>query len=300
MSAIKSPRHLALLGLIGVAFGYAVLGMNSRLLNIGFAPATQVYVRVLLGFLLSLVFFRKQLRLKVMKQISKKDVIWLLVMGGLGYAGAVLLATQAVLNTKLLNTSVIGSTLPFVVFAYSLLVLKAKFQPKLFLNLLVAVYGVIVVSTKSYFPLVTNFGIGELFALLSVLCLGWWSVGRKMLSSKLNNAEITVITMLVAGVTSLAVALFFHEPLPLASFTLPSILIGLAIGAGLNLLLTFLENFSFNIIDVVLGNQILMTSTVFSLLGGIFIFHESISLPELIGGLIIVVTVWQANILVKI
>ena len=78
---MKSKHNLALLSLIGVAFGYVVLGMNSRLLDIGFAPATQVYVRILLGLLLSLFVFGKKLRPKVIQKISRKDLFWLIIMG---------------------------------------------------------------------------------------------------------------------------------------------------------------------------------------------------------------------------
>lgn len=293
-----SVRTLAIISLIGVALGYSVLGMNSRLLSQGFEPATQVYVRILLGFGLSVLLFGRQLRFKRLLAIPKRDIFWLMMMGVVGYAGTVLTITLAVLNAKLVNASVISATAPFVVVIYSYFLLKEKIRPKLLVNLLLAVYGVAVVAAKSLVPALGDFGVGELFAIASVLMIGSYSVGRRMLSDHLNNKEITVLVMFIAGITSLLIALIKGEALHLQSFTLPSVWIGLTIGAGLNLGLTHLENFAWKNINLVFGNQLLMTSTVFSLIAGALFYKEFISLPEIIGGMIILATVWQANKLV--
>lgn len=292
-------RNYAVASLVGVAFGYAVLGMNSRLLNQGFEPATQVYVRILLGFLLSLVVFKNKININNIKSTPKRDIFWLFVMGVVGYSGSVLFATVATINAKLVNASIIGATVPFIVYIYSFLFLKEKADPRLFINLLPALYGVSIVSSKSFIPNFSNFGTGELFAILSVLALGWWSFGRKMLSDHLNTPEVTVITMIIAGLTALFVAVLRGEDISLQAFTLPPVIIGIIIGAGLNLGLTFLETFAFKNINLVFGNQILMTSTVFSLILGIVFYQEYISISEVIGGLIILFSVWRANKLVK-
>lgn len=298
-STPHSLRTLAIFSLIGVAFGYAVLGMNSRLLNVGFAPATQVYVRVLLGFVLSIIFFGKNLRINRLRTIPKQDTIWLLLMGVFGYAGSVLFATLASLNTKLVNASVIGATVPFVVYIYSYFFLKEKIRWPLLINLVLALYGITIIAAKSLTPTLENFGIGEVYAVLSVLSLGWWSIGRKMLTDHLHDKEITVVTMLIAGLTCLLVALIQGEPLVWHAFTLPPVIIGITVGAILNLALTYMETFAFKNINLVFGNQLLMTSTIFSLIGGMIFYKEFITMPEIIGGLIILSTVWYANTLVK-
>ena len=294
-----SARTLAIFSLLGVALGYSVLGMNSRLLNVGFAPATQVYVRVLLGFVLSLIAFHKSIRLPQLFTIPTKDTVWLLLMGIFGYAGSVMFATLASLHTKLVNASIIGATVPFVVYLYSYIFLKEKIRPVILLNLCFALYAIAMIAAKSYLPNIENMGIGEVYALISVLSLGWWSIGRKKLSNHLNDKEITVVTMLIAGTTCLLAALAMHEPLTLNAFTLQPVIIGITIGAVLNLVLTYLETFAFNNINLVFGNQLLMTSTIFSLIGGMLFYKEFISVPEIIGGLIILSTVWYTNTQVK-
>jgi len=288
-------RTIALWLLVLDAFGYAVLGANSRLLSIGFAPMTQVYVRISIGFLLSLLFFGKHLRLKKIKQIQKQDVFWLLVMGMVGYSLSVWFITLASLNAKLVNASIIYAAIPFVVYLYSFFLLKEKIQKKVLLLLFVSLYGIGVVASKSFLPQISTMGIGELFALISVFAGGWWSVGRKKMSDDLNNKEITVLTMLIAAIFGMIIAFMKGETLSLTAFTIPSVIIGIIIGAILNLGLTFIENFSFKHVNAVLGNQIIMTSSVFSLILGFLIYQESISFPEIVGGVIIFVSVWLAN-----
>jgi drug/metabolite transporter (DMT)-like permease len=303
MPSAKKSTHsyhtLAIFSLIGVAFGYAVLGMNSRLLNVGFAPSTQVYVRVLVGFILSLIIFGRSLRWSAIKTIPNRDKVWLLLMGVFGYAGSVLFATLASLNTKLVNASVIGATAPFIVYIYSYFFLKEKVRPIIIMNLLIAMYSVVVIASKSFTPMLGNFGIGEFYAVCSVLSLGWWSVGRQKLSNHLYDKEITMVTMLIAGLTALFVALVRGESLNLHAFSLPPVMIGITVGAILNLALTYMETFAFKHVNLVFGNQLLMTSTVFSLLGGLLFYQEFVTLPEIVGGLIILSTVWYANSLAK-
>ncbi len=299
MVRMTSKKSLAILGLLTVAFGYSVLGVNSRLLSQGFEPMTQVYVRIVLGFLLSLILFRKKLRLQQIKTAPLNDWFWLGVMGVVGYALNVWMITLANLNAKLVNSAVIYATIPFIVYAYSFFLLKEKIKPKLIFFLAIALYGITVVTAKSFLPQLDSFGIGELFALLSVFSGGWWSVGIKKLSSHLNHQEITSLTMLIAAVAGFVIAMGKGEALTWQSFYLPRVILGLVIGAFLNVILTFFENFSFKYLDIVFGNQLLMTSTLFSLALGFIFYHEVVSIVEILGAGLIVFSVWQANKLLK-
>lgn len=299
MLARTNNKTLAIFSLLLTALGYAVLGANSRLLSQGFAPMTQVYVRILIGFVLSLLLFGKKIRLHRIKTAPKSDWFWLLIMGVVGYSVGVWLVTLSNLTGKLVNTAVIYATIPFVTYGYSYVLLREKIRPKLLSWLVVALIGIAIVAGKSFTPRLENFGVGELFAILAVLAAGWWSIGIKKLSSHLNNQEITSVTMLIAAISGATIALCMGERLTMQAFTLPAVWLGIAIGAVLNVVLTFFENFSFKHLNVVFGNQILMTGTLFSLVLGFLFFNETISFPEVIGAFLIVISVWQAKKLLK-
>ena len=161
--------------------------------------------------------------------------------------------------------------------------------------LLVSLYGIGVVASKSFIPKIEGFGTGELFAFLSVLTAGFWSVSRKKLSNYLNNKEITMIVMFIAFISGALIAFMKGENLNLSSFGIQAVLFGVILGAILNVSSTFFENFGFENLNVILGNQILMLSTVFALINGLVFYQEMINLPEFIGGILIFSSVWMGN-----
>lgn len=296
---IFSKRTLAIIALIFTAFSYSLLSLNSRILAQGFQPMTQVYVRVGFGLLLAILFFRKKISLKRIKKTSLNDWFWLTMMGTLGYSVTVWFGTLASLNTKLVNASVISATAPFIVYIYSYFLLKEKIKLKLIVVLFVALYGISIIASHSLLPQLEGFGLGEIFALASVAAMGFWSVGIKKLSSYLKIEEISVIVMAIAALTGFLIAQIRGETLDLNSFLIPNIWLGIAIGAGLNFALTFLENFAFKNIEVVFGNQLLMLSTLFSMINGYLFYQEFITRAEFIGAILIVVSVLFANNILK-
>lgn len=290
-----SIRTLSIAALITTAAGYSLLGVGSRLLDAGLEPMTQVYLRILLGWLLAVVLFHSNIRWDVVRQTSRHDWFWLLIMGVVGYSVSVFFLTLGNLNAKLVNASVIYATIPFVVYAYSYVLLREPISPRLIVLLLLSLLGIGMISSHSFVPTISGFGKGEAFVLIATFLAGWWSVGRKMLSERLNNTEISLIVMAIAWISGLILALVKGESLEWSAFTMPSVQIGLVIGASMNIVATFFENFAFKHLDVVFANQLLMSSTVFSLVLGWLLYQEYISWPELLGALLIVVSVYGAN-----
>src|SRR6266550_4007832 len=119
-----SSKQKAIVAMSIVALCFTILNISVRMINVGFGPFTQVYLRIGLGLLLAIVFFYKKITFKKFVNISQKDWLILFLMGTLGYGLAVDFVTLGVLHTKLLNVAIISSTTPFFVFLFSLLVLR--------------------------------------------------------------------------------------------------------------------------------------------------------------------------------
>src|SRR5579864_4260333 len=96
----------AIFALALVAFSYASLSVVVRLMNAGFSPFTQVYLRIGLGCLLIGVFFFRKIRFQRFFTVSQRDWFFLLVMGIVGYGLAVDFVTLGTLHTKLLDVAV--------------------------------------------------------------------------------------------------------------------------------------------------------------------------------------------------
>src|SRR6266404_349133 len=118
-----SVKQKAILALCIVAFSYALLSVAVRLMGAGFGPFTQVYLRIGLGCLLTAIFFYKKIRFSRFPRISRRDWLFLLLMGTLGYGLSVDFVTLGTLHTKLLDVAVIASTTPFFIFLFSVVVL---------------------------------------------------------------------------------------------------------------------------------------------------------------------------------
>lgn len=287
-----SLKQRAILALSVVAFSYALLSVVIRLMNAGFGPFTQVYLRIGLGCILTAVVFYRKIHFAKFFTVSKKDWFFLLLMGIVGYGLSVDLATLGTLQTKLLDVSVMASTTPFFIFLFSVIVLRKAFHPFLLFFVVMAFYGVCVLATKSLMPTLTNFGTGDFYVLLFAVGLGFYIYGRKMLSSRLNTYEIAVITMAIASVVSYFVALGFKESVSIAGFFNPSAFFGLILGGVLNLVATTLETFAFKHLNAVAGSQLLLLENIFAPVFG-FVFYKEYLLPvEFFGALLVIAGVW--------
>jgi len=283
------------MALLIVAFGYSLLNVAVRLLGDGFSPLTQVYLRVALAFVVSLVLFARQLRWSVIKTTPGRDWLGLGVMGIIGYGLMVYFITIAVLNAKIANVTVIFATLAFFIYLYSVLFLKKKIVWTQAALLMLSVYGVMVIGTRSLVPTVSGFGYGELMALLAAAAGATYAVGRKFLSAHLNNSEVSVLVMGIAAATAFVLATLNGEVVDVTQFSKLGILMGLAIGAGFNIIATFFENYAFKHLDPVLGGQILLTENFFGPLVGFLMYQEVMGSYEVVGALLIVISVFVAQ-----
>lgn len=285
----------AILALVLVALGYTILNVATRLMDQGLEPMTQVYVRIGVGFLLSLLLFRNKIRVQQLLKLPKRDWILLLIMGTVAYSIAVYFITIGALNASLLNVSIVYSTIGFFVYFYSIIFLKSKFNPVVLSLIAVTFVGLVFIAGKSFVPNINTFGLGEIYVLIAAALMGLFSIGRKLLSKDLNNQEITVLVMLIASSSGFLLALIKGEALPqLASFTTP-VLVGVAIGALLNITSNFFESYAFEHIDVVLGNQVLLLEALFSVIIGVLFYHEMVTFPELVGATLVLTSVYWSN-----
>lgn len=291
----QNKQLLSILALIFVAFFYTLLNITVRLMNQGLANMTQVYLRVFLGLLIGMLVFGRKIKLTKLRTVNRRDWFWLLLMGTIAYSVPIYFLTMASLNTKLVNVSVIYAIIPFVVYVYSYFFLKEKIKPMLILLIAVSIYGVAIVSTKKLIPTFSQLNLGDLYAFVAVLFAGFWSLSRKMLSNKLNNQEISLVVMFFAALSGFIIALVKKETLNSQAFFNYQVLLGLCLGSVLNITSTYFENFAFGNINIVIGNQVLMLESLFSLILGLMIYREMVVWPEIVGAGLILVSVYISN-----
>lgn len=293
-----SKRSWSIGALLLTAACFPLFSIVSRLVNDGFAPLTQVYLRIGLGLIFTMVFLSKQIRWKVLRTISLRDGLALMLMGVVGYSFSTYFTTLGALHTSLVNVSIIGNSEPFFVYLYSFLIFKQPIKTQILLFIFLTILGVAMVATKSFVPVVSGFGIGEVYVLLFAATSAWYLLGRQLLSDRLNNSEITVLGMVIAVLSTFLLALFSRERFLAQHLLQREIFLGLILGGVLNTVTMLLQNFAYKHLEGVVASQILLVATLFSLLYGYVWYHEIVSLPEMVGVVVILASVYMTNKLV--
>lgn len=295
MKPKESFQLKAILALIGVSFLYASMNVAVRFLHEGFSIFTQVYLRIGLGLIIGLLVFGREIRLKLIGKTSFRDWLILFMMGFGGFGLFVYFITLGALEAKLLNISVILGVAPLFTYFYSLIFFRKKPKASILIFLLSSLIGISFIASKSFGFSISQFGRGELYVLISAALLGLFFIGRRMLSKHLNNTEITLITMGIACITNLFFAIANKEVLVLQNVLNPIVMVGLLIGGFGNILSTKFETFAFQHIHPVIGSQILLSENIFSLFLGLILYRELFGLPEIVGSILIVISVYFAN-----
>lgn len=292
---MKKEKSYAIGALLMVALGFSILSIAARLMSGSVQPMTQVWMRVMLGALVSLILFRKRIRLSVVKGLTVKDWLLLLFYGVFGYAVGVYFVTMGALSTSLLSVSVVFSTISIFVYIYCIIFLKEKFKPVVVILILLSLVGISFLISGSFTPEFGLLGRGELYVLISAALMGTFPIVRRKLSSTVNDFEVTSISMVIAALSMLILSILGGEHFELTALVSVEFIIGLLIGAGLNILSTLLESFAFTRIEAVLGNQILLAESLFSAIIGMVFYDESLTLPAVIGGAIVIASIYVLN-----
>lgn len=287
----KTEREKGILSLILLALIFASMGLFARYLSTGFLLFQQVYLRMLAAFVVAFVIFRNQVNLSKLKKISKKD--WaVIILRAVSYSlFGIVLFTQAIIITKYINVSFIGSLPMTAVLGFILI--GEKFTYKKALYVLIAMLGVLLISVRDYTNLF-DWGKGELITLISTVFFSISYVARKWQSDLLNNRELTVINFFVAFIAVFIVSVLKGDRLPLAGWHWG--LLFAVVGAGVfNIANVFLTNYGFQKVEAVLASNILTLESFFAVIIGFLFYRELPIFKEIMGGLIIISSVIGMN-----
>ncbi len=290
-----SKKILAIATLIFLALGFASMGVASRWMNEGLGNFTQVCLRVFGAFILLNVLFRKQISYKKIWRLHTRSWIILFAIGILGYAVMIYTITKAALLTDLVSVSVLYSTVPFWVYLYGLFLARQKFSWKVAGLLVISSWGIGLIASGDLLPRLGQFGLGEWLALSAAAFDAVWYMGIKLLENKLNSKEISIMALGIATISTFIMALLLRESFDFSAFTNWHVVTALTFGILQNGWVTPLMAFALKYIDEVAATEIMLGESVFSLLFGYLLYHETINPIQAFGGLVIIAAVYLMN-----
>lgn len=276
--------------LIVLAWVFATMGVFARYLGTEFALFEQTYLRIGLAFLIGVAVFYKHLSWKKLATLPKKDWAILIFRSVALYTGVVLF-TEAVLTTKYGNASFVAVVPLLPLFGY--IFLKERLGLRTLAYIALGFIGVSLIAIHDVRDL--TFGYGEMAALLSALAFDISYVARRWHSDHFNNKESTVFMFFFGALFLLAMSVVMGEPVPhLSDFTFP-IVFALLGAAAFNVANLYLTNYGFERVKVGVAGNIITLEVVFALLYGVILFQEVPALREVIGGVLVLYSVWQIN-----
>jgi drug/metabolite transporter (DMT)-like permease len=287
----KSEHQKGVFSLILLALVFASMGLFARYLSTGFLLFQQVYLRMLVAFIVGYLVFHKQINLSKYKKLPIKE--WLIIiLRAVSYSlFGIILFTQAIIITKYSNVSFISSLPMTAVLGFVLL--HEKFSYKKLALILLAFAGVILISVKDYSN-IFDWGKGEILTLISTVFFSLSYIARKWQSDQLNNKELTVINFFVAFIAVFIVSILKGDGLPIFGWHWGLLLA--VIGAGIfNIMNVFLTNYGFQKVEAVLASNILTLESVFAVVLGFLFYKEIPMAKELFGGFVIALSVIGMN-----
>jgi len=278
--------------LILMTFLGSLMGVWVRSLGEHFKLYQQVTVRAFSGFLIGFLIYGSKIRFQEFKSLSRKDLIFILLRSISAIIG-IGLYSLAVMTTKFANVSFIFS-LPTTAFL-GVIFLKEKLNSRKLALLFIGFLGTLLITMKLDDISNLTFGRGEMLAFIATFFYSFSYITRKWFSPKLNNFEITesvsFFCIIFAFLVSQIAGDGIREFTTLSLHNLITIIL-----AGLTFIsIGYFSSYGFERVEAIIANNILILESVFSLLIGFFVYRETLTLKETIGGLIIILSAYGMN-----
>ena len=290
----KNEKNKGILSLILVAGSTAVVAVVARFLSEYLNAYWQLFCRVSIALLLTVVLFRSKINIENVKNASKKD-LWLLILRSAAHFAGIVLWVTAVPMTKLFTVTLIDSV-PFSAIL-GWIMMKEKLSAGKLLWTAVTVLGVILVSLKSVGENLT-FGTGELLLVISGFSLAFRSVSVRWHHQKLNDWELTSVILLLTTFLLGAVLFIRGENVP-SGIVLPNVISLTFIGGVINVINLYFSHYGYRQIEAVLAGNILQLEILFGLVIGFLIFAELPNFREIIGSAVLIFSIYKINKLYK-
>lgn len=291
MRAGTRKKTKGILALFILAALYGGIGIVTRNLSVSFTLLQQNYLRCLLAIFLALFFFGKSLDFGKIKKITRQEWILLTARSAATFLIANTLWIAGANLTKLGSVGFIDA-LPLTA-TMSLVFGLERVTKRKIVFLILSFLGVIILSMRDLSG-ITLLGTGELLVLVSGFFAAFRNFSRRWHSNLLNDQEITLIMFMIGFIVTLIPSLVIGEKLNMGVWNWGTsfyLLLG-----GLFLVLNiFLTNYGFANVGLVLGNTILNLEPVFSLILGFLFYGEMLTIRELFGGGLILLSVLKMD-----
>lgn len=284
---MKTQTKGALIILLSSVF-FGSYGVWARLIGTNIDNLVQVWTRSLL---IVLILVPISLLTKSLRKIDKSDIKWVLIyslFGACAVAPFFYAANEIGVGP---STLLFYSAYTITSYILGLLFFSEKITKLKFISLLLALMGLSLIFNFSY---QSGNLLPALAAIISGVGGGIEVVFTKKLSTKYSSLQISLQLWLVTFVLHFLLSLVFNSPIPSLSLSLPWFAV---LGYGLASLGAFyLVSVGYKYVEPSVGSIIGLLEIIFGVTFGVIFFKESLTLPIILGSILIIISAASPNL----
>jgi drug/metabolite transporter (DMT)-like permease len=280
-----------ILSIFAFAMIGASMGIFARMLGGELALFQQVAFRLLAAVIIVAVIFNKDINYKKILKIPSRDWLVLIARSSFMYLFGVTATTVAFIQGNYGNVSFVLA-LPMTAIL-GIIILKEKINIQKGFLVFLSFVGVAVISVSDLSDILI-WEQSSLFALMGTSCIALSHILRRFQTGVLNDKEIAFLMLGISTVLVFVASFIFGEEFSGINWQMSLILI--LIVAGLfNGLLMLTANYGFSKVSPIIANNILATQSIAGLMIGVILYQEVVSLREIVGGGLIIVSILLFN-----
>ncbi len=283
-----------MLGIIAILFTMVLWGLSFLSIKISVAVIPPMTL-ALLRFLIASVLLYWALRHKEPRTtLATNDMPLMAVAGIIGVTAYFFFENNGVKLTTASAASLIIATIPILTIIGDFLVFKTKLTLAKIVGVVLSVGGVILIMHSSLGDTTAGSWHGNLFMLGAAFSWVIYSLATRPLNERYSKLAVVTYQTLFGTATLLPFALLeYNQWQPISN----EILLHVAyLGIFCSALGYYLYVYALDVLGVSSVSLYINLIPVVSVLGGVFLLHETITSFQLLGGLVILVSVWIAEL----
>jgi drug/metabolite transporter (DMT)-like permease len=254
------------------------------------APGTVTAAyRMSISALVFLPFFLKK---EAARPPRGRGWIFFVLLGGLFVAGDHGFLNTAVGLTRIANTTLLNNMAPLWVALFALLVWKEKLNRTFWLGLLAALAGAVVILGADLLRH-PQLGLGDALALISSFFYAAYFLNTQHSREKISTLRYLFLVNIISAV--LLFAFNFITGTPVTGYPLRTYLIFLAIGIFSHSIGYFCITYALGHLPASIVAPTMIAQLVLTSLLAIPLAGESLSLPQILGGLAVLAGIFLVN-----
>ncbi|WP_169818534.1 DMT family transporter [Domibacillus iocasae] len=293
MNKVKNNAYILLIFCTMFWGGNAVAG---KYLAGSIPPVTISFMRLAISLLIILPILYPLFKREA--PAARKNIKLLLILAITGVIGYNLFSYWAVNYTSAINSSLLNSTGPLLIFMLSYIVTGEKITKKFALSILLSLSGVMIVITRGSFErLVTfQFNAGDLIMLLAVTMWAVYSILLKSASHKMDIITIFGYSLLIGFALMIPGTLIELSVIPIEKLGSTEWIALLYLGIFPSIFSFLLWNRAIALIGPSRSSIFMNLTPVFAALIAFFVLGEVITVPQILGGILVFIGVFYSSI----